>query len=137
VKVLIADDHGLMVEGTKKALEAAGGFDVVGVASDGAQVLPLVRRLQPDLVLLDLRMPRMDGLTCLSKIRKEFPKAKVAMLSASQDPATIQAALKRGACAFIVKTVSQARYVRRCRERSSRPSASQKSPGKPRPKRQA
>lgn len=108
MKVLIADDHGLMVEGTRKALEEAGGFDVAGIASDGAQVLPLVRRLQPDLVLLDLRMPRMDGLTCLSKIRKEFPKTKVAMLSVSQDPAMIQAALKRGACAFIVKTVEPA-----------------------------
>ena len=70
-----------MVEGTKQALERAGGFDVVGEAVSGGQVLPLVRRLKPDLVLLDLRMPQMDGLTCLTKIRKEFPDMKVAMLS--------------------------------------------------------
>jgi DNA-binding NarL/FixJ family response regulator len=106
MRVLIADDHGLMVEGTKRALEAAGGFTVVGEATNGAQVLPLVRRLQPDLVLLDLRMPQMDGLTCLSKIRKEFPDVKVAILSATQDAAQIQSALKRGASAYIVKTVN-------------------------------
>ena len=105
MRVLIADDHRLMVEGTKQALEKAGGFKVVGEASNGAQVLPLVRRLQPDLVLLDLRMPQMDGLTCLAKIRKEFPDVKVAILSVSQDPELIQTALKRGACAYIVKSI--------------------------------
>jgi DNA-binding NarL/FixJ family response regulator len=105
VRVLIADDHRLLVEGTKQALERAGGFEVVGEASNGAQVLPLVRRLRPDLVLLDMRMPQMDGLTCLTKIRKDFPNVKVAMLSVSQDPELIQAALKRGASAYIVKTV--------------------------------
>jgi len=102
---LIADDHRLMVEGTKQALERAGGFDVVGEAVSGGQVLPLVRRLKPDLVLLDLRMPQMDGLTCLTKIRKEFPDMKVAMLSVSQDPELIQTALKRGANAYIVKSI--------------------------------
>lgn len=94
-----------MVEGTKQALERAGGFDVVGEAVNGSQVLPLVRRLKPDLVLLDLRMPQMDGLTCLTKIRKEFPEMKVAMLSVSQDPELIQTALKRGANAYIVKSI--------------------------------
>jgi DNA-binding NarL/FixJ family response regulator len=105
LRVLIADDHQLMVQGTKQALEAAGGFEIVGEASNGAQVLPLVRRLKPDLVLLDMRMPQMDGLQCLAKIRKEFPDMKVAMLSVSQDPELIQTALKRGANAYIVKTV--------------------------------
>lgn len=105
MRVLIADDHQLMVQGTKQALEAAGGFEIVGEASNGAQVLPLVRRLKPDLVLLDMRMPQMDGLQCLAKIRKDFPDVKVAMLSVSQDPELIQTALKRGANAYIVKTV--------------------------------
>jgi DNA-binding NarL/FixJ family response regulator len=104
--VLIADDHRLMVEGTKQALERAGDFEVVGEAVNGVQVLPLVRRLKPDLVLLDLRMPQMDGLTCLAKIRKEFPDMKVAILSVSQDPELIQTALKRGANAYIVKTIN-------------------------------
>jgi DNA-binding NarL/FixJ family response regulator len=94
-----------MVEGTKQALERAGGFEVVGEASNGVQVLPLIRRLKPELVLLDLRMPQMDGLTCLAKVRKEFPDIKVAILSVSQEPELIQTALKRGASAYIVKTI--------------------------------
>jgi NarL family two-component system response regulator LiaR len=106
VKVLIADDHRLIVEGTKRALEEAGGFEIVGEASNGAQVLPLVKRLKPDLVLLDLRMPQMDGLTCLAKIREQHPEVKVAVLSVSQDPDVIQTVLKRGANAYIVKTVN-------------------------------
>jgi DNA-binding NarL/FixJ family response regulator len=105
VRVLIADDHRLMVEGTKQALERAGGFEVVGEAVNGVQVLPLVRRLKPELVLLDLRMPQMDGLTCLAKIKKEFPDTRVAILSVSQDPELIQTALKRGASAYIVKSI--------------------------------
>jgi DNA-binding NarL/FixJ family response regulator len=105
MRVLIADDHKLMVEGTKQALLRAGGFEVVGEAVNGVQVLPLVRRLKPDLVLLDLRMPQMDGLTCLTKLRKEFPDLKVAVLSVSQEPELIQTVLKRGANAYIVKSV--------------------------------
>src|SRR6266568_3891269 len=106
VRVLIADDHRLMVEGTKRALEDAGGFEIVGEASNGAQVLPLVKRLQPDLVLLDLRMPQMDGLTCLTKLREQHPDVKVAVLSVSQDPELIQRVLKRGATAYIGKSVN-------------------------------
>ena len=132
MRVLIADDHRLMVEGTKQALEKAGGFEVVGEAVNGVQVLPLVRRLKPQLVLLDLRMPQMDGLTCLSKIRKEFPDVKVAILSVSQDPELIQTALKRGANAYIVRrstpTTSREHCDRRSTGTSSRPPVSPRIP---------
>ena len=106
MRVLIADDHRLMVDGTKRALEDAGDFEIVGEASNGAQVLPLVKRLKPDLVLLDLRMPQMDGLTCLTKLREQHPEVKVAVLSVSQDPDVIATVLKRGANAYIVKSVN-------------------------------
>ena len=106
MRVLIADDHRLMVDGTKRALENAGDFEIVGEASNGAQVLPLVKRLKPDLVLLDLRMPQMDGLTCLTKLREQHPEVKVAVLSVSQDPDVIATVLKRGANAYIVKSVN-------------------------------
>jgi len=108
MKVLIADDHRLMVEGVKKALEEAGGFEIVGEAENGAQVMPLVSRLQPDLVLLDLRMPQVDGLQCLAEIRERYPNIKVIILSVSTDPDVIQAVLKRGASAYIVKSVNPA-----------------------------
>src|SRR5712691_9799836 len=106
MKVLIADDHRLMLEGIKRALIEAGDFEIVGEAENGAQVLPLVGRLRPDMVLLDLRMPQMDGLQCLSEIRSRYPEVKVAILSVSTDPEVIQSVLKRGAAAYIVKTVN-------------------------------
>ena len=108
MKVLIADDHRLMVEGVKRALSEAEDFEVVGEAENGAQVLPLVGRLNPDLVLLDLRMPQMDGLQCLSEIRSRYPKVKVVILSVSTDPEVIEKVLMRGAAAYVVKSVNPA-----------------------------
>lgn len=106
MKVLIADDHRLMVEGIRRALEPAGDIEIVGEAAIGSQVLPLVRRLSPDVVLLDMRMPHMDGLQCLDAIRKNSPKVKVIVLSVFSDPEHIQAAFRHGACGYIVKSVN-------------------------------
>ena len=87
IRVLIADDHRLIAEGIKRSLEDAADFEVVAEASTGSQILPLVRRTSPDLVLLDLRMPGADGLTCLEQIRSDHPDVKVVILSASTDQA--------------------------------------------------
>jgi two-component system, NarL family, response regulator LiaR len=106
MKVLIADDHRLILEGIRRALEGEPDFEIVGEAQKGSQVLPLVKRTHPDLVLLDLRMPEMDGLTCLDQIRQRHPEIKVIVLSVSTDPQLIQTALKRGASAYIVKSVN-------------------------------
>jgi DNA-binding NarL/FixJ family response regulator len=106
VKVLIADDHRLIVDGIKRALEQSPDFEVVGEASSGSQVLPLVGRTNPDLVLLDLRMPGADGLTCLAQIKKRYPEVKVVVLSVSTDQNVIQTALQRGASAYIVKSIN-------------------------------
>src|SRR5690242_15463581 len=97
MRVLIADDHRLIVEGVKRALEEAPDFEVVGECNSGSQVLPMVGRTNPDIVLLDLRMPGADGLACLSRIRKQHPDVKVVVLSVSTDENVIQTVLKRGA----------------------------------------
>src|SRR5881628_1574592 len=76
LKVVIADDHRLILEGIKHALIEDGGFEIVGEASTGEKVLPLVSQTNPDLVVLDLRMPGMDGLVCLDQIKKRHPKTK-------------------------------------------------------------
>jgi|SRR4051794_9353583 DNA-binding NarL/FixJ family response regulator len=106
MRVLIADDHRLIAEGIKRALLETKDFEVVGEAATGSQVLPLVRRTQPDLVLLDLRMPGLDGLSALEQIKRAHPNIKVVILSASTDPAVIQTALARGASAYIIKSVN-------------------------------
>ncbi|HEX2303200.1 MAG TPA: response regulator transcription factor, partial [Gaiella sp.] len=105
MKVLLADDHRLMLDGIRRALEEDGGFEIVGETQNGAQVLPLVGQTSPDLVVLDVRMPNMDGLQCLEEIRRRHPKVKVVMLSASTTPDLIEDALRRGASAYVLKTV--------------------------------
>jgi len=106
VRVLIADDHRLIAEGIKRSLEESGGFEVVAEAQTGSQVLPLIRRSNPDLVLLDLRMPGMDGLTTLEQIKRDHHTIKVVILSASSDQQVIQAALNKGASAYVIKSVN-------------------------------
>jgi len=106
MRVLIADDHRLIAEGIKRSLEAEGDFDVVAEASAGSQIMPLIRRTNPELVLLDLRMPGVDGLTVLEQIKRDHPKIKVVILSASSDQAVIQTALARGASAYVIKSVN-------------------------------
>ena len=106
MRVLIADDHRLIAEGIKRSLEDSGDFEVVAEAETGNQVLPLIRRSNPDVVLLDLRMPGMDGLTTLEQIRRDHPAVKVVILSASTDQKVIQAALAKGASAYVIKSVN-------------------------------
>jgi DNA-binding NarL/FixJ family response regulator len=105
MKVLVADHHRLMVEGIRRALEGADDIEIVGEANSGGDVLPLVGRLRPDVVLLDMRMPQMDGLTCLDELRKSYPEVKAIALSVFSDPVRIQAAFKHGASGYIVKSV--------------------------------
>jgi DNA-binding NarL/FixJ family response regulator len=106
MKVLMADDHRLMLDAVRRALEIEEGFEVVGEAVNGSQVVPLVRRTNPDVVLLDLRMPQLDGLACIDAIKKNSPNVKVIVLSAFTEPERIQAAFSRGADGYIVKNIN-------------------------------
>ena len=106
MRVLIADDHQLMLEGIRTALNGADDIEVVGEAQDGSQVSSLVGELKPDVVLLDVRMPKLDGLACLERLRKRDPQVKVVVLSVFNDPDHIEAALKRGANGYIVKSIN-------------------------------
>lgn len=105
LKVLIADDHRLMLHAIRLALGENEDIEIVGEADSGPKVLPLVGQTDPDIVLLDVRMPGMDGLTVLERLRERYPKVRVAMLSAVDDPMVVKAALNRGASAFIVKHI--------------------------------
>ncbi|HTZ85043.1 MAG TPA: response regulator transcription factor [Solirubrobacteraceae bacterium] len=106
LKVLIADDHPLIVQGVRRALGACDDIEVVGEARSGAEVLPLVERRKPDIVLLDLHMPEMDGVECIEQIKHDWPEIKAIVLSGSDDRASIDAAVKAGANAYVIKSVS-------------------------------
>jgi DNA-binding NarL/FixJ family response regulator len=105
LKVLVADDHRLIVNAIRIALDGTDDIEIVGETSSGAAVLPLIESTQPDVVLLDIMMPQMDGLTCLERIGKRFPDVKVIIVSAVDDPTVIQTAFDRGARAFVAKHV--------------------------------
>jgi DNA-binding NarL/FixJ family response regulator len=105
IKVLIVDDHRLMLEAVKASLSQDENIEVVGQADAGEKVLPLVGQTAPDAVLLDVRMPGMDGLNVLERLRAQYPSVAVVMLSAIDDPALVRGALDRGAAAFVLKHV--------------------------------
>ena len=108
LKLLIADDHALLIEAVKLTLEGEPDIEVVAEAESGSQVLPLVHQTEPDLVVLDLLMPGIDGLNCIRLLRKTFPQVRIAVLSAADSDETIEEALRAGANAFISKSVDPA-----------------------------
>jgi DNA-binding NarL/FixJ family response regulator len=106
LRVLLADDHKLVLEAVQRQLEQSEDFTVVATTNSGARIADLVARHHPDMVLLDLHMPEVDGLQALDQIRARDKDIKVVMLSASNEPTTIQSALSRGANGFILKSVN-------------------------------
>jgi DNA-binding NarL/FixJ family response regulator len=105
LKVLVADDHPLIVQGLRRALDGCDDIEVVGEAHSGTEVLPLVERRRPDVVLLDLRMPGMDGVACIEAIKRSSPHVKTVILSACEDRASIDSAVRAGASAYVIKSV--------------------------------
>jgi DNA-binding NarL/FixJ family response regulator len=105
LKILIADDHALMLEAIKLAFEDEIDLKIVGEAESGSQLLPLINRMDPDVVILDLEMPGIDGVTCIRLIRKRCPWVRSVVLSAHDSDDVIEAALEAGADAFISKSV--------------------------------
>ena len=108
LKVLVADDHQLMLAAVRIALDNADDIEIVGEAKAGQEVLPLVGRTSPDVALLDLRMPGMDGLRCLELLHERHPSVKPIVFSGNDDPAAVEACFARGAVAFIQKTIDPA-----------------------------
>ena len=105
LRVLLADDHPLMIAAVRSALESEKDFEIVGEATSGSQVMPLVSSARPDIVLIDLRLPEIDGLTCLERISAKHPTVRVVLFSGVDDRAQIAVALERGACAYLVKSI--------------------------------
>ncbi len=105
VRLLVADDHQLIRDAIRLVLAEVDDFEIVGEARSGREALELVARTAPDLVLLDLRMPDLDGLECLAQITAGYPDVKVVILSAVADPQSVEAALARGAVSYVLKTV--------------------------------
>ena len=116
IKLAVADDHRLMLEAISCLVADADDIKVVGKATLGSQVLPLIARTSPDVVLLDLRMPEMDGFKCLELIGERHAGVKVVVLSGLDDPQSIQRALTSGAVSFVSKQADPRELVTVVRE---------------------
>ena len=97
IRVAIADDHSLVRQGLRRYLDMAEGIEVVGEASNGKELLELVEHSTPDIALVDIRMPEMDGLEAARQIRDQFPAVGVIMLTAYDDRQFVVEAVRSGA----------------------------------------
>lgn len=103
VRLLIADDHALVRSGLRSLLKREPGFEIAGEAEDGREAVELCRGLRPDLVLMDMRMPRMDGLEATRTIKREYPETKILMVTMHNDQDYILEAVKAGAAGYVLK----------------------------------
>ena len=104
IKVLIADDHPLIIAGIRRTIDHVDDMEVVGEARSGAELTQLIERRQPDVVLMDLKMPGVVGVEVIERIGQRWPEIKTVVLSACDDRATIDAALRAGASAYVLKS---------------------------------
>ena len=106
-RILIADDHLIIRQGLRLILETEDGFDLVGEASDGAEALRLCADLHPDVVLMDLRMPGMDGLTAIEKLRLSQPEIAVVILTTYNEDDLMLRGLQAGARGYLLKDTNR------------------------------
>ncbi len=109
VRILIADDHLIIRQGIRLILETGEDFELVGEAADGAEALRLCRELHPDMVLMDLRMPGMDGITAIERLRIEMPKIGVVILTTFNEDNLMRRGLRAGAKGYLLKDTSRER----------------------------
>ena len=115
MRVIIIDDHALFRDGLKGLLEQRS-IDVAGVAADGKAGIELAKKIQPDIILLDLRMPELGGLDVLPALRKELPNIPVVMLTTSNDESDLIKALRSGAQGYLLKDMEPEELVAALRD---------------------
>ena len=106
IRVVLAEDHALMRDAVKLVFEDEEDVVLVGEVENGHGLLPLLKQVEADFVLLDVQLPGLDGLACLEALAEHHPHVKVAMLSAVEDAQVIESAFRRGALGYILKSVN-------------------------------
>jgi DNA-binding NarL/FixJ family response regulator len=107
IRLLICDDHPVVRSGLRGILNSQPDFEVVAEATDGVRAVALARRFRPDVALMDLRMPEMDGVTATGKIKEESPEVQVLVLTTYDTDADILHAVEKGAIGFLLKDTSE------------------------------
>ena len=119
ITVLIADDHPLVLAGIRRALDGHEDIEVAGEAHSGPEVLQMIERRRPRIVLLDMSMPGVSGVDCIEQIAATWPEVKMVILSACEERAVIDAALAAGASAYVSKRVMAMEIASVVRQTSS------------------
>lgn len=115
-RLLIADDHPMVREGLRAMLEREPDLEVVGEAEDGREALEICHQFRPDLVLMDVRMPQMDGLEATRRIKGKCPQVSVLMVTSHEDPDYLLEALKAGAAGYILKEATKQQLTEAIRQ---------------------
>ena len=110
-KVLIADDHAIVRAGLRALIGAEKGFELVGEASGGYEAISLVEKTMPDIMVLDLSMPDLDGISVTKKIKPHFPDLKILVLTLHEDEALLKEAIKAGAAGYILKRAAETELI--------------------------
>ncbi|MGZ4400761.1 MAG: response regulator [Gaiellaceae bacterium] len=115
IRVLVVDDHAVVREGLRTFLELQDGIEVAGEAADGAEAIDVAERIQPDVVLMDLVMPRLDGLAAMRALRERLPQIRVVVLTSFFDDEKLLPALRAGAAGYLLKNAQPQEVARAVR----------------------
>jgi NarL family two-component system response regulator LiaR len=116
IRILIADDHAVVREGLRALIEAKPDMELVGEAEDGVEAVLMARSLKPDVILLDLLMPRMDGIEAIGEIKQENPHARILILTSFAADDKVFPAIKAGAAGYLLKDSSSQALIQAIRE---------------------
>ena len=116
IRILIADDHAIVREGQRALIETEPGMELVGEAADGVEAVQMARTLQPDVILLDLLMPRKGGVEAIQEIRAENADARILVLTSFAEDEKVYAAIKAGALGYLLKDASPQEILAGIRE---------------------
>lgn len=111
IKVLLADDQAILADGIRSVLASCSEMEVVGVASNGFEAVELTEKLSPDVVLMDIRMPQMNGVIATGEIKRKFPDVKVLVLTTFDDSDYILSAINNGASGYLLKDTSASALI--------------------------
>jgi NarL family two-component system response regulator LiaR len=115
IRILIVDDHAVVREGLRTFLDLQEGFEVIGEAGDGEEAVQLAARLQPDVVLMDLVMPKLDGVDAMRRLRDSLPETRVIVLTSFLDDERLLPAMRAGAAGYLLKDVQPQELARAIR----------------------
>ncbi len=116
IRVLVADDHAIVREGLRSLLETEPGMELAGEAVDGEEAVAHARAVRPDVILLDLMMPRLDGIAAIGEIKREQPDARILVLTSFAEDEKVFAAIKAGALGYLLKDSSPQELLQAIRE---------------------